>query len=122
VIASARALGAPVETAFARNTPAVLQSLSSIDADRRLLTVDLELAIRHGKTPTLDWLLRLDLASSPIQHEQWHGQTQCVGGQLSVEVRPTLWPKTQERWFLRLWLRDPVGTADCDLVVTRPLP
>lgn len=120
--ASAHALSSVEELPRLRGTPAVLQSLMSIDQEKGLLTLNLELGSRHRRIANIDWLLRLDLAAVPITHEQWHGRAHSVGGQLTLEVQPKHWPQDQQRWFLRLWLRDPEGTADWDLVETRPLP
>ena len=66
-------------------------------------------------------LLRLDLASSPPVHEQWHGQAHSLNGHLEVDVHPKFWPVKSERWFLNLWMRDPNGRPDWDLVDTRSL-
>lgn len=99
----------------------VLQSLISIEVDKSLLSLHLELGIRHRRTD-VDWMLRLDLASIPMTHEQWHGRAHCIGAQLNLEVSPQHWPLAQERWFLRLWLRNPDSSDDWELVETRPLP
>ncbi len=122
MIASANALSPTLDRVSARSAPVVLQLLTSMDVDNALLNIDLELSTRHRRTPSIAWLLRLDLSPTPASHEQWHGQVHCVGGHLNIEVRPRQWPTAQQCWSMRLWLRDPDSAADWELVETRPLP
>lgn len=121
MLTSARTFDERFDRRSARTTPQVLHTLADVDGDARTVSLSIGLATRHGRARALDWLLRLDLARDPPTHEQWHGQVQGIGGQIDLEVHPTAWPRTGERWFLRLWLRDPSGDADWDLVETRAL-
>lgn len=105
----------------ARRLPPVLQTNVDIDFAARTLTMRVDLTTRFGRRPACDWLLRLDLATSPPVHEQWHGHAHCVGGHVEFEVRPGNWPLHLERWFLHLWMRDPGGCTDWELVDTRLL-
>lgn len=105
----------------ARRTPPVLQTNVDIDFAQRALTMSVTLTTRFGRRPAYDWLLRLDLATCPPVHEQWHGHAYCGSGQIEIEVKPSHWPRQQERWFLHLWMRDPLGSSDWDLVDTRLL-
>ena len=122
MIASVNALLSTLDRAGARSAPVVLQLLTSMDLDDALLNVDVELSTRHRRTPNIDWLLRLDLSPASESHEQWHGQAHCANGHLNLEVSPRRWPSGQQRWSMRLWLRDPDSDADWELVETRPLP
>lgn len=105
----------------ARQMPTVLQVAASIDFNARSLSIHVELSTRAGHRAAIDWLLRLDLATSPPVHEQWHGQAHPANGQVEVDVRPRHWPTGSERWFMNLWMRDPNGRPDWDLVDTRAL-
>jgi hypothetical protein len=105
----------------ARSMPSILQVSASVDFSSQILSVNVELSTRFGHRPVIDWLLRLDLASSPPVHEQWHGQAHSVNGHVELEVVPKFWPVKNERWFLNLWMRDPKGRPDWDLVDTRSL-
>lgn len=105
----------------ARGTPPVLQTSAAIDFSSRMISMSVDLNMRHVRRSSFDWLLRLDLASSPPSHEQWHGQAACVGGHVEVDVRPEHWPEDAERWLLNLWMRDPNGRSDWDLIDTRYL-
>lgn len=105
----------------AREMPSILQTNASIDFSARILSINVELCTRFGRRAAIDWLLRLDLASSPPVHEQWHGQVHSQNGQLEMDVHPKHWPVMNERWFLNLWMRDPNGRPDWDLVDTRSL-
>jgi len=105
----------------AREMPSILQINASIDFSALTLSINVELSTRFGRRPAIDWLLRLDLATSPPVHEQWHGQAHSLNGQVEIEVQPKHWPVRNERWFLNLWMRDPNGRQDWDLVDTRSL-
>lgn len=105
----------------ARQMPTVLQVGASIDFNARSLSINVELSTRVGHRPAIDWLLRLDLATCPPVHEQWHGQAHPANGLVELEVAPRHWPLNGERWFLNLWMRDPNGRPDWDLVDTRAL-
>lgn len=121
VLISARTIDDRFDRRSARATPQVLHTLADVDSEARTVSLNIGLATRHGRARALDWLLRLDLARNPPIHEQWHGQAQGVGGQIDLVVNPSFWPKAGERWFLRVWLRDPSGDADWDLAETRAL-
>lgn len=101
--------------------PSILQVSASVDFGERTLSVNVELSTRVGRRPVIDWLLRLDLAASPPVHEQWHGQAHSANGHIELEVHPSHWPFHNERWFMNLWMRDPNGRPDWDLVDTRSL-
>ncbi len=101
--------------------PSILQVNASVDFSGQILSVNVELSTRFGHRPMIDWLLRLDLATSPPVHEQWHGQAHSVNGHIELEVSPKFWPTKNERWFMNLWMRDPNGRPDWDLVDTRAL-
>jgi len=105
----------------AREMPSILQINASIDFAAQTLSINVELSTRFGRRPAIDWLLRLDLASNPPVHEQWHGQAHSLNGHLEIDVHPKFWPVNSERWFLNLWMRDPNGRPDWDLVDTRSL-
>jgi hypothetical protein len=105
----------------ARQMPSVLQVSAAVDFSARSLSVNVELSTRFGHRPVIDWLMRLDLATCPPVHEQWHGQAHTANGQIELEVLPSHWPLHNERWLLSLWMRDPNGRQDWDLVDTRSL-
>ncbi len=121
VLVTGRSSRLQIAAATARRTPQVLQTSVAIDFAQGLLTMSVDLTTRFGRRPAYDWLLRLDLAWSPPVHEQWHGHSHCIGGHIDIEVSPTKWPSGSERWFLHLWMRDPDGNSDWDLVDTRLL-
>ena len=105
----------------AREMPSILQISASVDFREQTLSLNVELGSRANRRSAVDWLLRLDLATNPPMHEQWHGQAHSLNGQVEIEVHPRHWPVNNERWFLNLWMRDPNGRPDWDLVDTRSL-